>query len=135
VAINTDKLEFMAAAYAAAWSSGNPGAVGGHYATDGKITINQGDPLVGRDAVTEMAAGFMAEFPDLMLTCDFSRISKNDSQNRAVFAWTLKGHHAVTENFVKISGWEEWDLGDDLKVKTSLGWFDGDDYQRQISGT
>jgi len=27
---------------------------------------------------------------------------------------------------------EEWDLTDDCKVKSSLGWYDADDYERQM---
>ena len=33
---------------------------------------------------------------------------------------------------VSVPGWEEWDLDADLKVKTSLGWFDAVEYDRQI---
>ena len=31
------------------------------------------------------------------------------------------------------SGWEEWDLNDDLKVTKSLGWYDAEDYERQVA--
>jgi len=49
------------------------------------------------------------------------------------FGWTFDGHHAETNAFVTVSGWEEWDLGEDLKIKISLGWFDAEDYARQIA--
>jgi hypothetical protein len=77
-----------------------------------------------------MAAGFFSEFPDLVVHCDELRVAGD----HAVFAWTLEGHHAETKNHVKLSGWEEWDLDGDMKVKSSLGWFDAADYERQVAG-
>lgn len=77
-----------------------------------------------------MAAGFHAAFPDLKLTCDGIR----STGSHAVYLWTLEGHHAESKNFCKVSGWEEWDLDENMSVTRSLGWFDATDYQRQIDG-
>lgn len=130
MAINMRQLEEMATAYTAAWNSGNPAAVADHYAPGKGITINRGENQFGRDAMLAMAGGFMAEFPDLKLTCDFIRVAGN----HAVFAWTLEGHHARTKNFVKVGGWEEWELDNQRRITNSLGWFDAEDYERQVSG-
>jgi hypothetical protein len=46
--------------------------------------------------------------------------------------WTFTGHHAGTKAPLTVIGWEEWDLDADQKVKASRGWFDGDDYVRQV---
>ena len=78
-----------------------------------------------------MAAGFYADVPDLSLTCDDIRLSGT----HAVYVWTFTGHDATTGNPLKIRGWEEWDLTDDVKVKASRGWFDADDYARQVEGS
>jgi hypothetical protein len=75
-----------------------------------------------------MASGFCAEFPDLVLTCDLVR----SSGSHALFAWTLEGHHVETGNHVKASGWEEWELDERCRVKASLGWYDAEDYARQV---
>ena len=93
--------------------------------------INRGDPHKATEALTAMAAGFHAAFPDLELTCDGTR----GNGSHAVYLWTLSGHHVDTRNPVRISGWEEWDLTNDGQIAASLGWFDADDYQRQIDGT
>jgi hypothetical protein len=50
-----------------------------------------------------------------------------------VYAWTFEGHHGETGKLVRFSGWEEWDLDDDLKVTKSLGWYDVEDYNRQVA--
>ena len=49
-----------------------------------------------------------------------------------IFGWVLEGKHAGTGNRVRVPGWEEWDLDDNLKVRKSLGWFDAVEYERQI---
>ena len=121
-------VEEMARAYAAAWSSGKPEAVVSYYRDDGKITINRGDPIVGRAALLDMVSGFYAEFPDLVVRLEHLR----EAGDHVMFGWVLEGKHSETGNHVSVPGWEEWDLDENRKVKTSLGWFDADEYDRQI---
>ena len=125
-----DTLNNLARDYAIAWSSGDPDAVAEFYAPDGQITINNGDALQGHPAISEMAKGFYSEFPDLEVRCDMMRWAGS----HAIFVWTLEGHHSETGNRVVTRGWEEWELSADNKVQSSLGWFDAEDYQRQIDG-
>ncbi len=130
MAINMRQLQDLATAYTAAWNSGDSAAVADHYAPGKGITINCGENQFGRDPMLAMAGGFMAEFPDLKLTCDFIRVAGN----HAVYAWTLEGNHARTKHFVKVGGWEEWELDSQCRITNSLGWFDAEDYERQVSG-
>jgi uncharacterized protein (TIGR02246 family) len=81
-------IKDTAVGYTAAWSSGDPQAVASYYAENGQISINGGDALVGRQAITDMAAGFYSEFPDLALTCDLVR----GAGAHVAFMWTLEGH-------------------------------------------
>lgn len=120
----------MARAYTAAWNAKSPDAVAAHYAADGQIVINRGTPWKGRAGIRDMAAGFYADVPDLALTCDDIRCAGT----HAVYVWTFTGHHATTRKPLRISGWEEWELDAGLKVKASLGWYDADDYARQVEG-
>lgn len=116
--------------YAQAWSSKRPERVAEFYAEDGQIVINNGSPLRGHEAISNMAAGFYAAFPDLIVHCDDFRLAGT----HALFAWTLEGHHAETERRVRIAGWEEWDLDGGGKVLSSRGWFDTVAYENQIAG-
>ncbi|MGV6804598.1 MAG: nuclear transport factor 2 family protein [Ruegeria sp.] len=125
-----DTLNNLARDYAIAWSSGEPEAVAAFFAPEGRISINRGDPIVGRSAITEMARGFHTEFPDLEVRCDMLRWAGS----HAVFVWTLEGHHKETGNLVITRGWEEWELDSEHQIQSSLGWFDAEDYQRQIDG-
>jgi uncharacterized protein (TIGR02246 family) len=115
--------------YATAWCSHSPEAVASFYASDGQIQINRGELLEGHVAIAQMAAGFYADFPDLVVRCDDVR----SAGSHALFTWTLEGHHAKTNQFVRVGGWEEWQLDANVKVKSSLGWFDAVEYQRQIA--
>lgn len=128
--MQTDRIETIAAAYTAAWNSGSPEAVAAFYAKDGGIVINRGTPWEGRAGIVAMAAGFFADVPDLSLTCDGLRCAGD----HIAYLWTFTGHHAETRNPLRISGWEEWDFDTDGKVAASRGWFDAEDYARQVAG-
>ena len=128
--IDPKSLAQMAADYTAAWNSKSAEAVASFYAEDGQIIINRGEPWTGRDGIAAMANGFFADVPDMSLTCDEIRCAGT----HAVYVWTFTGHDAKTGNPLTVSGWEEWELGDDLKVTASLGWYDSDDYARQVEG-
>lgn len=128
--IDPEDVAAMAASYTTAWNSKSPEAVASFYAPDGEIIINRGDPWTGRTRVRDMAAGFYADVPDLTLRCDDIRCSGN----HAIYVWTFTGHDASTGNPLNIRGWEEWEIGDDLKVIASRGWFDAEDYARQAAG-
>lgn len=121
----------LARRYAEAWTSRNPEAVAGFYAPDGQIVINRGAPHVGTADIAAMAAGFYAEFPDLVVHCDLPRCAGR----QGIFAWTLEGHHAETGNYVRIGGWEAWEMNADMKVVRSRGWFDDEEYARQVTGS
>jgi uncharacterized protein (TIGR02246 family) len=119
----------MAAKYAAAWGSQSAEGVASFYAPDGKIAINGGDEIAGRAAIADMATGFYAEFPDLIVHLDDIRAAGN----QAIFVWTLEGTHAGTGNRVKVQGWEELTLSDDCLVASSFGRFDAAECDRQMA--
>jgi predicted ester cyclase len=129
--IDQASLEALAAKYVDAWNSKVPENVALFHDSKSQITINRGDPSVGFDGLTAMAAGFHADVPDLVLQSDGIR----SAGNHVVFMWTFTGHDAGTGNPLNITGWEEWELDDNMKVMSSLGWFDSEEYQRQIDGS
>ena len=121
----------MAEKYAEAWSSHSPEAVASFYEPDGRITVNHGEPTIGREAIAEVAQGFFDEFPDLVVHMDDIRTSANS----AIFCWTLEGTDGRPEgkgHAVRISGWEAWTLSDDVRVIESYGYFDAEEYERQL---
>ena len=127
--VDLEKASKIAEAYTAAWNSGSPDAVASFYAPDGQIVINRGRPWVGRKGISEMAAGFFSDVPDLRLVCDDVRCAGD----HVAYCWTFTGTHAATERPLRVVGWEEWDLDADFKVMASRGWFDAADYERQTT--
>jgi uncharacterized protein (TIGR02246 family) len=122
-------IRAVGARYAEAWTSHAPDAVASFYEADGRITINGGEPLIGRAAIAEMAHGFYTAFPDLVVRMDDAR----KAGDNAIFVWTLEGTHSETGSFVKVGGWEEWLLSEDLLVRESLGRFDAAEYDRKVA--
>ena len=130
MSLDRKNIESVAAAYTTAWNSGSPQGVAAHFAENGEIVINHGAPWRGRAGIAEMSAGFFADVLGMKLTCDGVR----RAGSHVVFLWTFTGHAAKTGNPLTVHGWEEWDVGDDLKVKASRGWYDAEDYARQVAG-
>lgn len=52
--------------------------------------------------------------------------------DHAVYVWTFTGTHAESGKKVSFQGWEEWELTDEPRVRSSLGWYDAEDYERQL---
>ena len=132
--ISRQQASQHAVAYTKAWCEHDAEAVASMYSRDSAgIIINDGEPWVGRAGVAEMARGFIATFPDMVLYMDFF----HSSGTHSVYHWTLEGHNTGadgTGNFVRIPGWEYWRYSDDGLVAASLGHFDAEDYARQING-
>lgn len=125
--IDHARMQAVADAYTAAWNSGSAEAVADFFAPDGQIVINRGPAWVGRAGLTQMAAGFYADVPDLTLVCDGLRVA----DDHIAYLWTFTGTHAGSGRPVRVVGWEEWEIDEDYKVKSSRGWFSAADYARQ----
>lgn len=128
----SELLEF-ARRYTEAWCSGEPGQVADHYATSGSLTINDGSPAVGRAAITEAARGFMTGFPDLRVEMDELKTDAAVPE----YHWTVTGTNTGpggTGRPVRISGFEQWTIGDDGLIAASLGSYDEADWDRQVNG-
>jgi hypothetical protein len=126
------QLKEFARGYTAAWCSQNAASVAAHFAPTGSLKINTGAPSIGRTAITAAAQSFMSDFPDLVVLMDDVVLQEDD---RAVFYWTLIGTNSGpggSGHRVRISGFEEWKLGEDGLIAESLGHFDQALYQHQL---
>ena len=126
-----DRLRELARRYTDAWCSQDPARVAEHYAPDGSLTINDGSPSVGRAAIAEAARAFMVAFPDMRVLMD-DLLMLGD---KAEYRWTLVGTNTGpggTGRRVRISGFEEWSIGGDGLIASSLGHYDQAEYERQL---
>ena len=120
--------------YTDAWNSGDPASVAALHEPDSSLKVNDAEPAVGHDAITEVARGFMTSFPDMKLFMDGS---EGDSGS-AVYRWTFVGTNTGpggSGNAVRFSGYEEWTLSPNGLIARSLGHFDAEDYERQLAGS
>lgn len=124
-------LRDFARRYTAAWCSQDPKSVAAFFAARGSLTVNDGPPARGREAIAAVAQGFMTAFPDLQVSMD----DVAGEGDRARYSWTLTGSHtgpAVTGRRVRISGFESWRLSPEGLIEESISTFDAADYQRQL---
>jgi hypothetical protein len=127
MARDEERIREFARSYTAAWCSRDPSRVAEHYVPDGKITINGGEPT----EITEAARSFIAAFPDIQVFMDDVVVTGETVE----FHWTFTGTNTGpggTGKRVRISGFEQWTLGDQGLVRESKGNYDPDEYDRQL---
>jgi hypothetical protein len=128
----TFDLHNFAERYTAAWCSRDAARVASFFAPNGSLTITNGAPSVGHIAIATAAQEFMTAFPDLQVIMD----DVSGDEVHAIYRWTLDGTNdgpGGTGAHVRISGYEEWQIGGDGLIAKSLGHFDAADYERQIN--
>ncbi|HEY8407461.1 MAG TPA: nuclear transport factor 2 family protein [Gaiellaceae bacterium] len=116
----------LARSYTEAWCSRDPARVAAHYVPGGTIAINGGEPA----PIIEVAASFIAAFPDIEVFMDDLVAGRGAVEYR----WTFTGTSSETGNAVRISGREEWALGDEGLIASSIGRYDEAEYHRQVFG-
>ncbi len=129
--IEPAKLREFATRYTEAWCSQKPGTVASFFSPDGALTVNDGTPAVGRKEITELAQSFMTTFPDLKVIMDDLRIRADGAE----YHWTLIGTNSGpggTGKRVRISGCEQWRIGEDGLIASSQGHSDADESRRQL---
>ena len=127
-------LRAFASLYAKAWSSQEPERVAAFYAEQGSLSVNGGPAASGRQAIADVARGFMTAFPDMEVTMDELVYNSHEAYGTA-FHWTLQGPNmgpGGTGKRVRISGYELWRLDENGLIMNSQGHFDVAEYDRQL---
>ncbi len=133
MAMDEARMKDLATRYTSAWCGRDPERVASFFAENGSLKINDGEPSIGRAAITDAARGFMSAFPDLVVSMDALEADGPGWRYR----WTLTGTNTGPGGAgrrVRISGYEEWTIGADGLIAQSLGHFDEAEYRRQLSG-
>ena len=126
-------LNDFAIRYTAAWCSQNAASVAAHFAKRGSLTINEGEPAVGRAAITAAAQGFMTAFPDMVVKMDRLEVDGSHIE----YHWTLTGQIRGLAEPAARSGSAEHEHGESAPnglIEESKGQFNEAEYQRQLSG-
>ncbi|MDX1388126.1 MAG: ester cyclase [Acidobacteriota bacterium] len=131
VHMDPEELRALGAEYTAAWNRLDPASVASFHDESSFLKVNDAEPAVGRDAIAEVARGFMTAFPDMVLEMD----SIVETPTGARYHWTYSGTNTGpggTGMAVRFSGYEEWTLGEDGLIRGALGHFDEAEYERQL---
>jgi hypothetical protein len=129
--MNDSHLTEFAARYTAAWCSHKASSVATFYSVAGSLAINGGAPALGRHAIEAAAQSFMTAYPDLVVK--FDRLEPKG--DRVLYHWTFIGTNTWpggTGNQVRISGYEDWNIGPDGLIADSKGHYDAQDWDRQV---
>ena len=121
--LDPDQLRDFARRYTDAWCSQDPAKVAEHYAPEGSLTINAGQPAEGRATITEVVRSFMTVFPDMQVLLDDLTFREDGVD----YHWTIVGTNSGpggTGRSVPISGFEEWTIGEDGLIAESQGHYD-----------
>ena len=127
------RLTDFATRYAAAWSSQDPEGLASFYTVDGRLTVNDGSPSIGRTAIAAAAREFMHAFPDMVVAMRSVEVDGEE----AVFHWRWTGTNTGpggTGRSVDMRGYEKWTLDAEGLIAESRGHFDEDEYARQVGG-
>ncbi len=128
MSISPESIKKVAEAYTEAWCSRSGEKVASFFSENASSIINKGEPTNGRTAIAEAMGAFFIEIPDLILQMDELR----SGGNLVIYFWTFEGTHSETGNFVRIPGWQNWILSDDLLITEADGGYDANEYDRQV---
>ena len=102
------------------------------YAERGALTVNGGEPAIGRAAIAARAGEFMEAFPDMVVAVDSVEVEPG----RWLFHWIWTGTNTGpggTGRSVHLRGYEEWTLSPAGRIASSRGHYDEAEYERQVS--
>lgn len=131
IAMDFTELVDFTERYAAAWSSGDPEQVASLYSPNGSLTVNDGEPAVGREAIAEVARGYMEGFPDMKVEMR----AMQETLEGAEFHWRWTGTNTGpggTGRAVSINGKEDWTFDDNGLILTSQGQYNEAEYKQQL---
>ena len=132
MAVDPVRLRQFALDYTAAWCSMDAKRVAAHFAPQGSLVINGGNPAIGRAAIAATADSFYLALPDMQVYFDDLVIDGH----RVEYHWTFTGTNTGpggTGKAVRVSGYEDWTFNDEGLIAASSGHYDAAEYARQLA--
>lgn len=129
---DVEELRKFAIRYAEAWSSQDPDTFASFYAENASFRINDGEPVVGREAIAKTARSFMTAFPDMVVRL----VELREAEDHIEFHWHWTGTNTGpggTGNAVDLRGYEQWILDANGLILETRGNLDDAEYQRQLN--
>ena len=130
--MNESELREFGIQYEKAWRSLVPEEPFSYQAENCVASLNDGSPMISVEERLGRIVGLMEAFPDLLITMR----EIVEEERGTVFYWNLKGTNTGQEgtgNRIDIDGCEVWKLDNDNKITELEGYFDAEEYERQVN--
>ena len=130
--MNPSELKEFAKKYGKAWSSNDPNRVLALHSESSRLSVNNGDPAIGKSEIRKIVEAFMRDFPDL-------HIQVNDvvvEERGIVFycnAIATNSGPGGTGNKINIEIYEIWTFDENGKFTEVRAYDDPEDFERQLN--
>ena len=126
------ELKDYAVQYANAWSSNDPDRVLALHAESSRLSVNDGDPAIGKPAIRKVVKAFMEAFPDLYI-----RVNEVVVEERGIVfycnAIATNSGPGGTGNKIDIEINEIWTFDETGKLIEVKAYDDPEDFERQLN--
>ena len=130
--MNEAELKEFGIEYETAWRSLDPERPFSFQTENCKVTVNDGEPMISPEERLNGINSLVEAFPDLLVTMK----EIVEEGNGTVFYWNRKGTNTGpggTGNKLDIDGCEIWKLDNNNKITKLDGYFDTEEFERQIN--
>ena len=126
------ELKAFAKRYAEAWSSNDPGNVLALHSESSRLSVNDGEPAIGKSEIQKVVEAFMEGFPDLYIQVNDVVIEKRG----IVFycnAIATNSAPGGTGNKIDIEIHEIWTFDENGKFTELSAYDDPEEFERQLN--
>ena len=130
--MDPSELKEYAMQYASAWSSNDPEKVLALHAESSRLSVNDGDPAIGRPEIRKIVKAFMEAFPDL-----FIQVNDVVVEERGIVfycnAIATNSGPGGSGNKIDIEIHEIWKFDETGKLIEVKAYDDPEDFDRQLN--
>ena len=126
------ELKEFAKKYGDAWSSNDPGKVLALHSDSSRLSVNDGEPAIGKPAIQKVVEAFMEGFPDLHIQVNGVELEERGIAFYCNAIATNSGPGG-TGNKINIEIHEIWTFDESGKFTEVRAYDDPEEFERQLN--
>ena len=130
--MSPSELKEFAKKYGEAWSSNDPNQVLALHSESSRLSVNDGDPAIGKSEIRQVVEAFMEGFPDLYIQVNDVVIEERGIVFYCNAIATNSGPGG-TGNKINIEIHEIWTFDENGKFTEVRAYDDPEDFERQLN--
>lgn len=130
--MNPSELKEFAKKYGQAWSSNDPNQVLALHSESSRLSVNDGDPALGKPEIRKIVEAFMGDFPDLYIQVNDVLVEERGIVFYCNAIATNSGPGG-TGNRINIEIHEIWTFDENGKFTEVRAYDDPEDFERQLN--